>query len=255
MTKPLDGKVAWVTGGGTGIGRETARALAREGACVVVSGRRQAELDSAVTELTAEGLDAVAMPVDVGSASAVAETHRLIAERHGPVRMLVCCAGLNVPGRFWKDLALADYERIVGVNLDGVVHCVYAVLPGMRAARDGVIVLVSSWAGREFLPIAGMAYGATKRALSPIAESINCEEGQHGIRATLVMPGEVATPMLQQRPVPPSQQDLDRMLQAEDLASLVRYVALAPPRVCIGEVLMGPTWNRIYLGADDMRVR
>lgn len=255
MNKPLQGKVAWITGGGTGIGRATAQALAAEGARVVISGRRRAELEEASAAMKAEGLDVEPLPLDVSDAAAVADAAKTIAQRHGPVALLVCCAGLNVPKRFWKDVSLEDYRRVAGVNLDGVVHCVHSVLPGMRSAGDGLIVVISSWAGREFLPIAGMAYGATKCALSPIVESINCEEGRHGVRATLLMPGEVATTILKTRPVPPSQEDLDRMLQPEDLAGLVRYIALAPPRMCVNEVLVGPTWNRIYIGADDMRVR
>lgn len=254
MSNQLTGKIAWVTGGGSGIGREVARLLAGEGAHVVVSGRRESELEAAVSEFSAQGLEVTSLPVDVSDAAAVAKAVATIDGMLGPVSLLVCCAGLNVPGRFWKDLALNDYDKIVGVNLNGVVYCTHAVLPGMRAQKDGVIVLLSSWAGREFLPIAGMAYGATKCALSPITESINCEEGRNGIRATLIMPGEVATPMLMKRPVSPTPQDLEKMLQAEDLANLVRYVAVAPRRVCFGEILIGPTWNRIYIGADDMRV-
>jgi NADP-dependent 3-hydroxy acid dehydrogenase YdfG len=254
MSNQLAGKIAWVTGGGSGIGRAAARALAREGAHVVLSGRRPAELEHTVREFTAEGLTASSVPLDVSDSAAVAKAAATIAESIGTVGILVCSAGLNVPGRFWKDVTLDDYTRIVGVNLNGVVHCTHAVLPGMRARQDGVIVIVSSWAGREFLPIAGMAYGASKSALSPLTEAINCEEGRNGIRATLIMPGEVATPILMTRPVPPSAQDLEKMLQPEDLADLIRYVAVAPRRVCLGEVLIGPSWNRIYIGADDMRL-
>ena len=254
MSNQLAGKVAWVTGGGSGIGREAARALAREGAHVVLSGRRAGELDKAVSEFAAEGLAASSLPLDVSECAAVAKAASAIAESIGVVSILVCSAGLNVPGRFWKDLTLDDYNKVVGVNLNGVVHCTHAVLPGMRAQHDGKIVIVSSWAGREFLPIAGMAYGAAKCALSPLTESLNCEEGRNGICATLIMPGEVATPILMTRPVPPSAEDLAKMLQPEDLGDLIRYVVVAPRRACIGEGLIGPTWNRIYIGADDMRI-
>lgn len=253
MKNDLRGKVAWVTGGGTGIGRETARALAREGAHVVISGRRAAELEQAVQEFAAEGLSATALPLDVADAEAVANAGQHISETHGPVSMLVCSAGTNMPGRFWNNMSLEGYNQIVGVNLNGVVHCVHTVLPGMRTQRDGVIVILSSWAGREFLPIAGMAYSASKTGLSPLTESINFEEGRNGIRATLIMPGEVATPILMTRPVPPSEDALARMLQPADLASLIVYVATAPRHVCLGEILIGPTWNRIYIGAGDMR--
>jgi NAD(P)-dependent dehydrogenase (short-subunit alcohol dehydrogenase family) len=250
----LSGQVAWITGGGTGIGRAAALALGAEGAHVVVSGRRPAELDETIDALQSAGASGGAIPLDVGDPAAVADAAAQIARRDGPVSVLVCCAGVNIPGRFWDRLELKDYRRVVQVNLDGVVNAVHACLPGMRERGAGTIIAVSSWAGREFLPIAGMAYGASKAALSPLVESINCEAGRNGVRATLLMPGEVATPILMTRPVPPTPDDFARMLQPEDLGDLVRYIAVAPPRVCIGELLVGPTWNRIYIGADDLKV-
>jgi NAD(P)-dependent dehydrogenase (short-subunit alcohol dehydrogenase family) len=250
----LCGQVAWVTGGGSGIGRAAALALGSEGAHVVVSGRRRAELDETVSLMEASGSAGCAMPVDVSDMAQVTRVAAEITESIGPVTVLACCAGINIPGRFWDRLKLDDYRSVVQVNLDGVVGAVHAVLPGMRERGAGTIVVVSSWAGREFLPIAGMAYGASKAALSPLVESINCEEGRKGIRATLLMPGEVATPILMTRPVPPLPDDFARMLQPEDMGDLVRYIAVAPARMCLGEILVGPTWNRIYIGADDMKV-
>jgi NADP-dependent 3-hydroxy acid dehydrogenase YdfG len=249
----LSGQVAWVTGGGSGIGRAAALALGAEGAFVVVSGRRRTELEQTLSLMEANGAQGRAMPVDVSDITQVARIAAGIAESVGPVSVLACCAGVNVPGRFWDRLTLDDYRTVVQVNLDGVVGAVHAVLPGMRDCGAGTIIVVSSWAGREFLPVAGVAYGASKTALSPLVESINCEEGRHGVRATLLMPGEVATPILMTRPVPPSADDFARMLQPEDMGDLIRYIATAPSRVCIGEILVGPTWNRIYIGADDMK--
>lgn len=168
----MHGKVAWVTGGATGIGRETARAPALEGAHVVISGRREVELGLTVQELTAHGLKVSALPLDVSDAAAVGDASRQIEDTLGTVSVLVCSAGKNMPKRFWNDLALDGYRQIVGVNLHGVVYCVHTVLQGMRAQRDVLIVIMSSWAGREFLPIAGMAYGGSKTVLSPLTESI-----------------------------------------------------------------------------------
>lgn len=246
--------VAWITGGGSGIGRAAALALGAEGFHVVVSGRRQAELDETVRMLHAEQWAASALALDVGDGEAVHAAAQRIEAEQGSITLVVCAAGLNVPGRSWADVRLQDFRRIESVNLDGVVHTVHAVLPAMRSRGAGTVIVISSWAGREFLPVAGMAYGATKAALSPLVESINCEEGRHGIRASLVMPGEVATPMLMTRPQPPSAQEFERMLQPEDLGNLIRFIATAPSRMCVSEVLIGPTWNRIYIGADDMRV-
>ena len=254
MTNKPERSVAWITGGGSGIGRATALALAEAGFHVVISGRRRSELEETVRLLDSEGLPGYVLTLDVGDERAAAKAAKDIEHDVGPVSVLVCAAGINIPQRFWAGVSLKDYRRVVNVNLDGVVNVIHAVLPGMRHRTTGTVVVVSSWAGREFLPIAGMAYGASKAALSPLVESINCEEGRNGIRASLVMPGEVATPILMTRPQPPSHSDLERMLKPEDLGELIRYIAVSPPNVCLSEVLIGPTWNRIYIGAKDMKV-
>lgn len=249
----LNGKVAWVTGGATGIGHSAARMLAEEGASVAISGRRADALERAAAALREQGLDVAAYALDVGDAAAVARAAARIQVERGFVSVLVCSAGTNVPNRFWRDLTAESFASVVDINLQGAASCVHAVLPAMRERGDGVIAVVSSWSGRHYLPFTGAAYGASKMGLAPLVESINIEEGRHGVRASLIMPGEVATPILKTRPVPPSQAEMDRMLQPDDVADVIRYVATAPAHVCLNEVLIGPTWNRIYLGAEDLR--
>lgn len=255
MAGAFEGQVAWITGGGTGIGLETARRLARAGARVVVSGRRQAELDAAVDAMRAEGGQAGAVVLDVSDAKAVAAAADAILAQHGRIDLLVCSAGTNVPNRHWNTLTPEAFAKVTAINLNGVAFCVTAVLPAMRAAGRGTIAVVSSWAGWRFLPFTGAAYGATKMGLAPLVESLNDQEGRHGIRATLICPGEVATPILRSRPVPPPDADLARMLKPEDVADAIVYVAGAPAHVCLNEIVISPTWNRIYLGADDLRPR
>ena len=114
------------------------------------------------------------------------------------------------------------------------------------------LVLVSSWAGRYATRLTGAAYNATKHAVVALSESINDEEGANGIRSTVIMPGEVATDILKSRPVPPSEAQMARMLQAEDLGATIRFVAEMPPRACINEILISPTWNRFYQGFDEL---
>ena len=249
----LAGQIAWITGGATGIGLAAARALAAEGARVAISGRRADVLDRAVESMRNDGLDVSGYPLDVSDPQAVAEVAARVADDlGGAVGVLACSAGTNVPDRFWADATAESFARVVAINLQGVADCVRAVLPGMRARGGGTIAVVSSWAGRHYVPFTGAAYGASKTALSPLVESINFEQGRHGVRATLIMPGEVATPILATRPVPPSEQDLARMLHPEDVADVIRYVAVAPAHVCVNEVLIAPTWNRIYLGGADL---
>ena len=138
--KTLDGKIAWITGGATGVGRQTAQRLARDGARIALSGRREAELEQAAEQLRADGYDAQAFALDVADADAVAATAERIAGQMGPVELLVCSAGLNVRQRYWQDLAAVDFAKVTRVNLEGVANCVVAVLAGMRTRRSGTIV-------------------------------------------------------------------------------------------------------------------
>jgi NADP-dependent 3-hydroxy acid dehydrogenase YdfG len=249
------GRIAWITGGGTGIGLATARSLGAAGFTVVVSGRRQAELDKAVAALAGEGISAGARQLDVADASGVEAARDSILAEHGRIDALVLSAGTNVPNRTWKSITPETFAKVSAINLNGVAYCVAAVLPAMREARTGTIVVVSSWAGWRFTAFTGAAYSATKMGLAPLVESINYEECHLGIRATLVCPGEVATPILRSRPVPPPEADIARMLQPEDVASAVAYAVTVPPRVCINELVIAPSWNRMYLGADDFVIK
>ena len=248
-------KVAWITGGGTGIGLATAQRLAGQGWHVAVSGRREAELKAACDAIAKAGGSAEAVPLDVSDAAAVSKAAEGILARNGRIDALVCSAGTNVPNRYWKDLTPEAFAKVSAINLNGVAFCVGAVLPTMRAAGGGSVVVVSSWAGWRYLPFTGAAYGATKQGLSPLVESINDQEGGNGIRATHVCPGEVATPILRSRPVPPPEEDIARMLKPEDVGDAIAYAVNAPAHVCLNEIVIGPTWNRIYRGAEDLKRR
>jgi NAD(P)-dependent dehydrogenase (short-subunit alcohol dehydrogenase family) len=235
----LEGKVAWITGGASGIGLAGALELQKLGVKVVVSGRNEATLDKA-------GFDGVLC--DVADKRQVAAAAAEIQKRHGRIDILVASAGINLPKRNFRDVGLEGWDEIVAVNLSGVFYCVQAVLPGMRARRDGLIINVSSWAGRYPSALTGPGYNATKRAVLALTEQINIEECAHGIRATALLPGEAATPILEKRPVPPPPEVRARMLQADDLGRAIAFVAGLPPRACVNELIISPTWNRFLLG-------
>ncbi len=244
----LTGKRVWITGGGTGIGAGSAKALAAAGAEVVVSGRREAPLLAVVDAIRAAGGIARAEVLDVADAGAVAD----VAARIGPVDILIASAGTNVPDRAMAEVSTDGWDHVIGVNLNGMFYPVREVLGGMRARGDGLVILISSWAGRYATALTGAAYNATKRAVIALGETINAEEGGHGIRATVIMPAEVATDILKTRPNPPPEAALDRMLQVADLADTVRFVAEAPAHVCLNEILISPTWNRFHQGFDEL---
>lgn len=247
MTK-LTGKRAWITGGGTGIGAGAAITLAQSGAEVFVSGRRVEPLEAVVKTIIDSGGKARAVVLDVADADSVAAA----AQSIGPVDILLANAGLNVPKRALRDLTASDWKLVIDVNLNGVFYAVQNVLPGMRANGAGTIILISSWAGRYATRLTGAGYNATKRAVLALSETINDEEGGNGIRSTVIMPGEVATDILMARPVPPADHELQRMLQVDDLAETVRFVAEMPAHVCLNEILISPTWNRFYQGFEEL---
>lgn len=245
----LKGKVAWITGGGSGIGLAGAKALAGAGAHVVISGRTARTNDSALAELKKIG-SAEAMLLDVSDQKAVVQAAADIEKRHGRIDILVTSAGTNIGGgkRNLKTMTLEGWNDVVRINLDGLFYCCHSVIPGMRARKDGLIINISSWAGRYASVLTGPAYNATKRAVIAISESINMEECANGIRATSILPGEVATPILEKRPVPPSAEERARMAQAEDFGKAILFVATMPARTCVNEMVVAPTWNRFYLG-------
>lgn len=245
----LKGKVAWITGGGSGIGLAGAQELARAGARVVISGRNEKTSALAEKQLRALG-DAEAVLLDVADKKAVAAAAAAIEKRHGRIDILVASAGTNIGGarRNFKSMSVEGWDDVVAINLSGLFYCCHAVLPGMRARKDGLIINIASWAGRYASVLTGPAYNATKRAVIAVSESINMEECMNGIRASSILPGEVATPILEKRPVPPSQEERARMAQAEDLGKAILFVATMPARTCVNELVIAPTWNRFYVG-------
>jgi NADP-dependent 3-hydroxy acid dehydrogenase YdfG len=246
MTKSTK-RVAWVTGGGSGIGEAGAEALAADGFIVVISGRRQEALDSVVVKITSGGGLAAAIALDVSQAADVAKAAQQILSQHGRIDVLVNSAGINVPKRRWADMEIEGWDSVVDINLNGVLYGMRAVLPAMRAQKDGLIINVASWAGRHVSKMAGPAYTTTKHALLALTHSFNMDECVNGLRACCLSPGEVATPILKLRPVVPSEEEQARMLQAEDIGRTIAFVASMPARVCVNEILISPTWNRGFV--------
>jgi NADP-dependent 3-hydroxy acid dehydrogenase YdfG len=249
----LMGKVAWITGAGTGIGLAGAKALAEAGAMVVMSGRRKEVLALEAEKIRIKGGKSEVEALDVSDAKAVKKVAAAILSRHGRVDILVNSAGLNVPNRYWKNQTIEGWKEVIGINLDGSFYTTYALLPSMRARKDGLIINVSSWAGVYHSKLTGAAYNASKHAVIAMTETINMEECVYGIRACSVCPAEVATPIMDKRPIPPSQGDRARMLQSEDLGNTIRFIAQMPPHVCVNQLIISPTWNRIYIGAEDIK--
>ena len=250
----LNGKIAWVNGGAGAVGVACCMELAKAGAHVVVSGRTAAGLDKAVREIGGTG-SAEPLVVDVSSSDSVYKGVADIEKRHGRIDIVVNSAGVNPSKRHWENLSLADWNDTVNINLNGMFYACQAVMRGMRERQDGVIINISSWAGRFAAYFAGPAYASTKRAVLALTETINMEECVNGIRATSISPAGIDTPLLDKRPKPPSAEIRAGLLKPHDIADVCRYIAALPRHVCINEILMSPTLNSAYLGELETQKR
>jgi NADP-dependent 3-hydroxy acid dehydrogenase YdfG len=222
----LTGKVAWVTGAGSGIGQAAAIALAREGATVVLTGRRKEPLEETAATIKQAGGKAVVKTGDLMKASAVTRIAKDIDKKFGRCDILVNNAGLNILERKWSQLTPAGAELVIDGNLSSAFYCSTAVLPMMRKRKDGVLIHTASMAGRQASILSGAAYSAAKHGVVAMSHTIN---------------------ILDKRPIPITKEERARMAQSEDVGDLIRYVACLPPHIVINEVMINPTWNRGYV--------
>jgi NADP-dependent 3-hydroxy acid dehydrogenase YdfG len=236
----MQDKVVLITGGGTGIGQATAALLAVEGAYVYVTGRRTDKLATASESIQSiHPVQAVAADVaDRGQVETLVET---IIGQHGRIDILVNNAGVNVLRRKVSELSPEDWDYIMNVNATGSFNVIHAVLPYMRARHDGIIINVASLAGVRASPLGGMAYSASKHAMCALTRVIAIEEKDNGIRATNLCPGEVNTPILDDRPIKVTDEHKAQILQPEDVAAAVLFIANLPPRAHVPELYIKPT--------------
>ncbi len=250
----LAGKVAWVTGAGSGIGEATALLLAAEGARVVLTGRREAPLRAVAERIAAAGGEAHVQAADLMEAAAVERVGAFLRQRFGRLDILVNNAGLNIQDRQWARLTPAGAEELIRGNLASAFFCVTAALPLMRPQGDGVLIHTASMAGRNISLLSGPGYTAAKHGMVAMSHTINMEECVNGIRSCVVCPGEVATPILDKRPNPVSAEDRARLVQSEDVAELILFVATRPKHVVLNEVWITPTYNRGYVAALERKL-
>lgn len=236
----LSGKTALITGGGTGIGAAIALAFAAEGCRVAISGRREEKLRE-VAARASSGASILCLPANVGDRDEATRLVRQAREQLGHLDILVNSAGINVPNRTMAELTPDDWDRLMQVNATGAYNCIREVLPEMRDRRDGLIINISSIAGLRASPLGGVAYSASKFAMTALGTCVALEERERGIRVTNVYPGEVDTPILEQRPQPVTDEHRARILQPEDVAAAVVMVAQLPPRAHVPDLVIKPT--------------
>ena len=233
-------KSAVVTGASSGVGQSIAIKLAQAGHNVAIVSRREAELKKTVVLAGDAGARMLVVPCDISDYDAVQAMAGTVLERFGTVHVLVNAAGTNTPDRSLQVLSLKTYRQVMDINLGGSFFCVQAFLAKMRQQKEGTIVNIVSDAGLLASPKAGAAYVMSKFALRGLTQSINAEERGNGIRACAILPGDIDTPLLNNRPTPPAAEARALMLRSEDVAECAMLAINLPPRAIVEELLVRP---------------
>jgi NADP-dependent 3-hydroxy acid dehydrogenase YdfG len=246
MSDNLHAKVALVTGASSGIGEATARQLSAAGVKVVVIARRKDRLDQLVAEIKKDGGEALALEVDVTDTAACEQAVQQAHQQWGTLDILINNAGVMLLGPV-QDAPLTEWERMVDLNIKGLLYMTHATLPHMTKQGSGHIVNISSVAGRT-VRSGSAVYNLTKWGVGAFSESLRQElsEAKTGIRMTLIEPGAVNTELTDHlRPeIKDSIQQRFagiRRLESDDIAAAIVYALSQPPHVSVNEVLIRPT--------------
>ena len=222
------------------MGAAVALALANEGAKVVVSGRRADKLEDVVKQAPSDS-SILAQSADVSDRHSLANLFDWFDAQLGKLDVMVNAAGINIPKRAMQDLSPEEWDKVLKINLTGAFDCLRLALDRMRPQKDGLVVMINSVSGKRSNPVGGVAYNASKFGMTGLGACVAEEEREHGIRITNVFPGEVNTPILDQRPEPPSDEHRAAILQPDDIAAAVLMLAKMPPRAHVPELVIKPT--------------
>ena len=244
----LTDKVCIITGGGSGIGLASAIMMAEQGAKVVLVGRTVSKVEGAAKEIESSGGTAMSVGLDVADYDGVMKMARDVLDAYGRIDVLVNNAGHSSPHRKLLTTTPEELHAVLDSNVVGTIFCTQAVMPTMLEAREGTIINVASLAGVNPGLVGGMAYSAAKAAVINFTGFLTSEFKNQGIRASVVIPGEVDTPILDKRPVPPSADARATMVTAEDSAEAITLIAALPQRAHIPELVIRPTFQRDFTG-------
>ena len=235
----LKDKIVAITGGGSGIGLAVAKTFAAQGCRVVIGGRRELVLQQ-VAESCQTDPAIRYHKLDVADRDSVDTFFAWVTRELGQVDILVNSAGGNIADRTMSAMKPDEWDLVLKINVTGAYNCIHAVLPAMQEENDGLIINISSVAGKRAIALGGVAYNASKFAMTALGISVSNEVAPDGIRVTNVYPGEVNTPILDKRPVPVSDEHRRSILQPEDISRLVLTIAQLPPRAHVPEIVIKP---------------
>jgi NADP-dependent 3-hydroxy acid dehydrogenase YdfG len=235
----LHNKLILITGGGSGIGLASAKKFLDEGARVAIMGRDKEKLNKAAKILNG-GNRLMWNAVDAADSNQVLYGVNSIQAAFGPVDILVNNAGANIKERSLRELTPERWRYLIGANLDSAYHCIHAVLPQMVQRQSGLIINISSISGKRASPLGGPAYAAAKFGMAALGIALGAEEKDNGIRVCNIYPGEVDTPILENRPRPVTEQHRQSILKPEHVAAAVLFIAKLPPQVTVPELVITP---------------
>ena len=242
-------KVVVITGGSSGIGYSTAKALAKNGAKIVAGARRLDRLETLQKEITEDRGEITICEMDVTKKTDCDNLVKQTIDKYGTVDVLVNNAGL-MPLSFVKSLKIDEWDRMVDVNIKGVLYCTAAVVPTMIEIKSGHIVNISSVAGRIVFP-AGSVYCATKHAVTAFSEGLRQELSvRKNIRVTSIEPGVVQTELTNTITEESLQAFVEKHkemegLQAKDISDAIIFAIDAPNHMNVNEILIRPTTQEV----------
>lgn len=240
----LKDKVAIITGAGTGIGRCVALQFADAGASMVLAGRREAPLLEVADAVSDRGVKVVVMPTDLEDGDQAAALGTSTIKEFGRVDILVNNAGHSSRVRSIRYVSEEEWSSVFKVNVEGVYRLTQSVVGNMIERGEGTVITVSSLAALNPGLMGGAPYSAAKAASLNMIRGMNTELSKLGIRACAIMPGEVDTPILENRPRPPDADDRSTMMQPEDIADAIFLCAAMPHRTIVEQIVMMPTMRR-----------
>jgi NADP-dependent 3-hydroxy acid dehydrogenase YdfG len=244
MSTNIDGKVVVITGASSGLGEATARHLAAQGATVVLGARRIDRLQALADELTRSGARARVMATDVTDRGQVQRLVDDAVQAYGRIDVMLNNAGL-MPQSPLERLKVDEWDRMIDVNIKGVLYGIAAALPHMKQQKSGHIINVSSVAGHK-IRAGGAVYAATKHAVRALSEGLRQEVKAYNIRTTVISPGAVATELPDTISEPDVAATMRKMydeiaIPADSFARVVAFAMSQPDDVDINEILYRPT--------------
>ncbi len=220
------------------MGQAIALILAQSGAKVAIAGRKMQSLKNTANKYNQNEI--LYKQADVTDRDSIKELFQWFDKTLGKIDCLIHAAGINVVMRSMKELTPENWDKLIEINLTGSFNVMHFVLERMRVQKNGLIILINSVAGKRSVPLAGIGYNASKFGMSGLGVGVAEEEKDNGIRITNLYPGEVNTPILENRKNPPSQEHKESILQPEDIASVVLEICGLPDRVHIPELVIKP---------------